>query len=228
MLAVYYSLRSFSDSIQNSHVKILSDNTTAVATINKMGTSRSKHCNDVAKLIWEFCMEQGTWLTAAHIPGVENTIADGESRRAYVDSEWMLNSLIFEDACRICEFKPDIDLFASRLNAQLDNYVSYRPDPFASYVDAFSLNWHYLKGYIFPPFSLLGKVLQKIRTDKAVALLVAPYWPTQPWFSAMQALLVGEPFIIRPHIDNLTLPNRPSEHHPLHHKLQLIIGKLSG
>ena len=36
---------------------------------------------------------------------------------------------------------PTTDLFASRLNAQLKQYMSYRPDPAAVAVDAFSIFW---------------------------------------------------------------------------------------
>ena len=32
--------------------------------------------------------------------------------------------------------KPDIDLFATRLNAQVETYVSWRPQPMAKFVDA--------------------------------------------------------------------------------------------
>ena len=37
--------------------------------------------------------------------------------------------------------KPDLDLFASRLNHQLPRYVSWIPDPNAVGVDAFTLDW---------------------------------------------------------------------------------------
>ena len=34
---------------------------------------------------------------------------------------------------------PDIDLFASRLNSQLRACVSWQPDPYAKFIDAFSV-----------------------------------------------------------------------------------------
>ena len=33
--------------------------------------------------------------------------------------------------------------------------------------------------YIFPPFSLISRILAKVRRDKTVAILIAPVWPTQ-------------------------------------------------
>ena len=35
----------------------------------------------------------------------------------------------------------DIDLFASYLNYKMKPYVSWGPDPYATYVDAFSIPW---------------------------------------------------------------------------------------
>ena len=57
--------------------------------------------------------------------------------------------------------KPEIDIFASRLNAQLERYVSWLPDPGAEAVDAFSLNWANFDFYAFPPFCLLSKMHPK-------------------------------------------------------------------
>ena len=78
-------------------------------------------------------------------------------------------------------FFPNIDCFANKLNAELDSYVSFKPDTYATAIDAFSLNWSFYKCYVFPPFSVVHKVLQKIRVDKAMVLCVFPEWPTQPW-----------------------------------------------
>ena len=122
---------------------------------------------------------------------------------------------------------PDIDCFTTKNNTQLLDYISYKPDPFAKFVDAFSINWSYYNCYIFPLFSLMGQVLQKIQNEKAEVLLMAPYWPTQPWFNTLYNLIVGSPMIIKPHENNLILPYKPLQKHPLHKKLTLIVGKLS-
>ena len=51
--------------------------------------------------------------------------------------------------------KPDIDLFASKLNAQVETYVSWRPQPMTKFVDAFSIEWSQLSFYAFPAFFFL-------------------------------------------------------------------------
>jgi hypothetical protein len=69
-----------------------------------------------------------------------------------------LGILAFETAT-VHLFMPNIDLFTSRLNHQVERYVALHPDPEAEAIDAFSLDWSSNKCYAFPPFSLLGKVV---------------------------------------------------------------------
>ena len=78
--------------------------------------------------------------------------------------------------------QPEVDLFASRLNKKLQNYVSWQPDPKAVAVDAFTLNWAIQRFYAFPPFSLLTKIVQKVQEEAAEGILIVPWWPTQPWY----------------------------------------------
>jgi hypothetical protein len=121
-------------------------------------------------------------LTAAHLPGSTNVIADKESRNIYREGEWMLNPSCVQIAINKFTFTPEIDLFASRLNKQFTKYCSYRPDPEAAYIDAFSISWNNLKFYWFPPFSCILQTVQNIRQEQATGILVIPNWPTQPWY----------------------------------------------
>ena len=75
--------------------------------------------------------------------------------------------------------KPDIDLFASRLNHQVQKYVAWRPDPYSWKTDAMQQSWDHQFLYAFPPFSLINKVLNKIQEDKVhLMLLITPTWHT--------------------------------------------------
>ena len=228
MLSVLYALRSFATSISGKHVRILSDNTTAVSVINKMGTVRSPKCNFLAQEIWHFCKGINVWITCAYLPGVLNVQADYLSRKIYKQAEWMLNPPIFRAAVRRFDFTPTLDCFASRLNKQLSNYASFRPDPFASFVDCFTINWGDYNCYVFPPFSVIGRVLQKIRVDKATALCVFPLWTTQAWWPLVLKMLCQEMWILKPSKDNLVLPQHPQDIHPLHQKMKLVVCLLSG
>ena len=228
MLAVLYALRSFVDHIRGKHVRVLSDNKTTVCDVNKMGSTKSTQCNVMAQCIWEYCKENDIYITCTYIPGKENIEADRESRRDYKQAEWMLNTNIFLKATQLFSFQPDIDCFATRVNTQLQTYASRKPDPYATHINGFSINWSHYKPYIFPPFSVIFKALQKLRIDQATALCVLPKWPTQAWWPLIQDMLLEEPLIIPPHPKNLILPGKPEEVHPLHKKLSLCICLLSG
>ena len=58
--------------------------------------------------------------------------------------------------------------------------------------------WTNLKWYAFPPFSLIGRCLSKIQCKKVLELiLIAPVWPTQPWYPILKVSLLQE--VILPH-----------------------------
>lgn len=95
ILAVFLALQSFSSVIAGKHVKLLVDNTTAVFSINNMGTCHSKGNNTSVVKMWEWCIINNVWLTVAHIPGRQNTAADRESRASQRETEWSLNKDIF-------------------------------------------------------------------------------------------------------------------------------------
>ena len=106
-------------------------------------------------------------------------------------------------------------MFASRLNFQLDKYISWKPDPQAMDIDAFTVSWTNIFIYAFPPFSLIAKVIQKIELDKVdKALLIVPFWPTQPWFSKLTKMLVNCPFLLSRSHQTVTHPVT-GEQHPL-------------
>ena len=140
----------------------------------------------------------------------------------------MLNPEIFQKAIKHLKFKPDLDCFASRLNTQLPKYTSYKSDPYAYLIDTFSVHWGFCKCYLFPPFSLIGGTLQKIRMDQTEVILVVPKWPTQPWYNIFQGMLSQEPHMVTTHKENQLLPQKPEERHPLWSKLTLLIGKVLG
>ena len=225
--AILFALKAFQDELLGRHVKVLCDNSTAVCYINEMGGTRSWNCNSVACDIWSWCISKGIWLTCSFIPGVDNVEADEASRVFDDRSEWMLDKGVFDDVCTMLGV-PDIDLFASRVTAQTIPYCSWKPDPGAAHVDAFTVDWSVWNLiYLFPPFSLLGRCVRKIREDRAVGLLVAPVWPTQPWFVPLMELLTEAPVVISKKKGLLKWPHQDAEH-PLGDKLKIMVCKVSG
>lgn len=227
LMAIFLALKSFIGEISYNHVMIRCDNTTAVSYINKMGGIKSVSCNAVSKQIWHFCIKNGIWISCSHIPGKQNTLADMKSRKFNDQLEWKLNQNVFHKLCAIWQ-TPEIDLFASRLNFQVEKFCSWEPDPQSEFVNAFTFDWeqfHFI--YAFPPFSLLSRCIRKIKTDKASGLVITPYWPTQVWFPFLMEILIDNPRVISRKKNLLTLPQLDRQH-PLGKKLTLLACRVSG
>ena len=227
LLAIFMALQSFSDRVRNKFVRIMSDNTSAVSYINNMGGIKSDQCNSIAVEIWNWCVENDVWIFCTHIPGKDNIDADRLSRQFNDHIEWHLDHDIFLEICKNLAV-PEIDLFATRINTQLDIFCSWRKDPKCSFVDAFSMNWRSFNVvYIFPPFSLLNSCIRKMREDQAHGIIIAPLWPTQIWFSRLMQMLVRNPIIL-PKKNKLLTNLCTKELHPLRKKLVMIAWLVSG
>lgn len=225
--AILFTLQAFTQELRNKHVKVFCDNTTAVTYVNEMGGTKSITCNDIAILIWDWCVANNAWVTCSHIPGKDNQVADAASRKVNAWHEWKLNVPTFQLLCNVFGF-PSIDLFASRLNRQITPFCSWKPDPEAAFFDAFSLNWSsFPLTYLFPPFSLISRCLQKIRAEKAKGWIVVPFWTSQPWMGMLLGMLIDHPRLIRKSKFILTHPSS-AETHPLMGHTQLMACLLSG
>ena len=172
----------------------------------KQGGIKSLSCNEIAKKIWEFCIHNNTHISAAHIPGKHNILADLASRKFQDSAEWMLEPKIFDYVIR--QFgRSEINMFASRLAKQIPVYASWLPDPESSFIDAFTINWNNIFIYAFPPFSIIWRMLQKIEEECKKAIVIVPLWTTQSWFTRIMQLAISQP-IITPS-QYLKLPGEP-------------------
>lgn len=158
--------------------------------------------------------------------GPKNIQADKESRVLKESTEWSLSQWAF-NAIQERWGMFDIDLFASRLNFKVPQYVSWRPDPRAQFSNAFLMNWkpHYV--YAFPPFSLLATCLQKIEQDQSTGILIVPTWTTQPRFTLLLNLPTDNPLLL-PQTDSFLFLPHSNAVHPLSRQLQLMACKVSG
>ena len=154
--AVFLALKDFRTLVCNKTVLIATDNTTVVAYINKEGGMKS---GSLCALLWRilsWCTRQQVTLRACHIPGRLNVIADKLSRLGQtIQTEWSLHPEVFKALCNRWH-QPQVDLFATRFNNKLPQFVSPVPDPRAWAVDALSLSWEDLDPYAFPPAAILG------------------------------------------------------------------------
>ena len=76
-----------------------------------------------------------------------------------------------------------------------------------------ALGFTHLKGYTFPPFALIGRVLAKPRRDKCTLIIITPVWPSQPWHTQLLRMSIKDPIFIPPFPNLLTDPNQ--NQHPL-------------
>lgn len=195
-----FAVRTFAKGRNNIHIRLRMDNKTAIKRHNTLGRTST---------------------------GVDNRVADKESRTIQSSAEWKLHERVFHQVIHLlgpCQ----VDLFATRLNCQLSQYVSWQPDPFAMATDAFQIPWKDFMGYAFPLFALIGRCLQKVRQEECSLLLIAPFWCTHTWYPALLELLIDDPLLLPARRDLLRDPfNR---YHPLllRKQLQLVAWKVSG
>ncbi|KAJ1209408.1 hypothetical protein NDU88_004786, partial [Pleurodeles waltl] len=121
-----------------------------------------------------------------------------------------------------------IYLFASRLNSQLPQFYSWRPDPLALASDAFLQEWSLSLNYAFPPFIMISRVLAHIRHQQASLILITPFWQSQTWFPALLELSIDFPILIPSFPDLLLDPLGRSHPLILDNLLTLSAWKISG
>ena len=229
-LAILYGLRSFKSALKGHHILLQSDNTTAVSYVKRMGGMTSDLRMNIARDIWLESVENDCWLSVSFLPGVLNTEADIASRFLNERTEWMIAPVLFKTICDNFKMKPEIDLFASRLNTHLPVYASFGPDPHCSFVDAFTFNWsQFTYCYAYPPFNLICRTLAKFRRDKPKGILICPAWPNQPWFTMMLSMCTQLPRLLPASMKcMLTLPWSLTMTHPNLSNLKLLSVALSG
>lgn len=223
--AGFLGLRAFAKS--DSTILLRMDNQVALAYVKNQG-GKIHSLNELAVEIWEWCRIRNVLLITAYIPGIENILADTRSREFNDSIEWSLKDSLFSQVTAVFGV-PDVDLFASRLNHKVRRYCSWEADPDCLWVDAFTLRWHQFGlVYAFPPFNLVGKVLNKARRDRVDLILIAPRWPTKYWFGDLIASVHPNDILQWPiTVNALELPGKPGVLHPMGNKLCLCAFRLS-
>ena len=190
LMAVRLALLSFAPYIQGKCVQIVSDNITTVAYLNHLG-GPVQELSVLTETIFTEAQQANVTLSARFLAGKHNTEADRLSRlNAY---SWKLHPNLFRYLDRI--WGPHtIDRFASANNAQISVYNSQYHDFASSGVDALAQqDWHIHNNFVNPPFRLMPKVLDVISSQSAVATVIAPAWPAQPWYRRLLSMAVTNP-----------------------------------
>ena len=199
--AVLYSMMAAAPRLRNSVVLVETDNSTTKAYVNHLG-GRSKFLSSVAHRLWLVTNKYGITLRAVHRPGVENRRADLLSRWKQDSTDLKLDPKFF----RLAEKRwgpHTVDLFATRLNHQLDRFVSWRPDPLAAAVDAFQFPLSGENPWCFPPEALIPRLLGLLTRQRATVTLVAPQWQGKPWWPDLTRMMIDKPIKLPNHHSTL-------------------------
>ena len=212
LLAVVRALEAFQRDIPRGHVKIISDNSSVVAHIRNQGGTHSQSLSIRAENLLLWAQSKDWTLSACHLAGSRNVLADMLSRpNNVIPTEWTLSLRCLQ---RVWDtwHQPMIDLFATKLNNRLPLYVSPLPDSRALETDALSLDWSGMDAYAFPPTGLLQKVLFKARQEGPSLILIAPMWPWARWFNLIRSLAHTHPLALRLEQGDLFQPHSGWEH----------------
>lgn len=224
LLAAFFGLKIFAKHLTSCQILLRIDNSTAIAYINRMGGIQFPHLTKISKDIWQWCEARKIYLFASYIKSADNEIADFESRRVHPDIEWELSDGAFQ--LIVDKFgKPEVDLFASRINAKCKKFISWHKDPDAFAVNAFTVSWSNIYFYAFPPFAIILKTLRKIVSDRANGIMIVPSWQTQPWYPLFTRLLISEIIILKPN-QNFIISHSSNQN--IQANLTLIAGVLCG
>ena len=171
--------------VKAKHVRVRTDNTTALSCLRRLG-SRHRHLGIVVEPLVRAVLRHRLELQAHHIPGELNSAADRLSRLTPPAGEWYVKQAAYERACKVLDSQPTMDWFATHVNSKCDRFCTFQFDPIATHSNAMAWTWSTETGWFVPPINLIGQVWQKIEEDQAEGILVLPFWPTKAWFAAVK------------------------------------------
>ena len=227
LLAFREGLFHFRSSLVEKNVAVFCDNSTAVSYLRKEGGTRSPFLNSLAQGILRWTESLSIRLLPQFIPGSLNVLADSLSPPHQLPyTEWSLHPEVFRSIS--CMWPVQLDLFATSANHQCSVFFSPFRDPLAAGTDAFLQRWDGLQAYAFPLWSVIPRVLAKLRMSPGTELtLIAPYWPQRAWFPDLLHLSLAPPVALPLRHDLLRLPQSHDLYQGLH-RLRLHAWRLSG
>ena len=193
--AVYKACLHFQDQLRGKVTRVHIDNTTAVAYIRKEGGTCSHLLTQDTRKLLLWCDRNRVTLVPVHISGVRNVQADRLSRAGQLlSSEWSLSKPEFQRVCVHLGI-PTLDLFATAENRVVPRFFAPTPHPEALAVDALSRDWPRDELlYAYPPTALVQVLLQKVRQEPGLVLiLIASMSPTKPWHADLLSLSLRDP-----------------------------------
>ena len=207
MMAVLFSLRSFSNILKSSKVIWRIDNY-AAAKIIKVG-SPVADLHEISLDIFDLCFQNQITLKPVWVPRIQNKEADRVSRIIDID-DWEITSTFFNYLDSL--WGPfTIDRFANSQNKKLQRFNSKYSCPGTEAVDALSQKWEGENNLLIPPINLIPAVIQYIRGNKITGVLVVPLWESATFWPLLcktkgRFYYFVKDFLIFDDLDSLIVP----------------------
>jgi hypothetical protein len=177
------------------HLQCELDNVAAIK-YGKVGVSRSLGMSILGADYYDWREKFRLSIGFQFLAGELNVESDGLSRWEMNHREWQLEPRLFREVCRRFRANPEIDLMASRQNAQTKLFFSYEHDYESVGTNCFHARWNWKTVYAYPPPLLVGRVLQHLRRDRVPsAILIVPVWMAQNWWPTMLEMLRSPPLL---------------------------------
>jgi hypothetical protein len=182
--------------LAGQRVLVRTDNTTACAVVNRRGTN-APNLLPLARRLAAVCRRHDLDVAAVHIPGEENTLADGLSRlrRGWDQGDWMLARAAFVHVQQVVEevygVRFTLDGSADPLggNRQLPRFCSVLNSVLETQLVGEQL-------YCNPDFELIGHVLRHFLAEYRRATVatsgtfVLPCWMDRSWWRLLRGAKV--------------------------------------
>jgi hypothetical protein len=192
LLAVKRAIEHFLPTLQELGISTLtleSDNLTTVFNIAKVKAARGP--SPIVRALFSLLTRHRLTLIPAYRPGVLNIKADALSRLELM-GDYEVRWEPVQATLQTWGIHPSIDLFATRSNHKLPNYVSADPyDSDAVWTDAWTEKWSSWKfPFIHTTPALIPRCLQRVNEERIVALMITPMWPSQIWWNTLKRMTV--------------------------------------
>lgn len=138
--AALLALKCFAQDLRVCNILLRVENTTALSYINKMGGVKFEKLHYLAREFWDWCDVRNLWVKATYI-AIRHRMGAGRL--------WIL--------ANITSFgRTEIDLLATGANNKCEKHCSWRRDPNAFVIDAFTIDWSEWFFYAFSPFGIIA------------------------------------------------------------------------
>jgi ribonuclease HI len=170
-------------------VVIRSDSTATCFNINRQAAGPNLRF-PLLRLL-QFARQHNIYLLARHVPGVANDAADRLSRFS-ASGDYAINRQMLQSALARLGVAIGADLFATHNNAQHPVFCTMSTDPRSVAQDAFSVRWNdFSFPLIHPPIPLIPRVLQRLRQEKMIAVMIVPLWEAQAWSLSLREITLS-------------------------------------